>query len=88
MPLMSEGAMNDSGYGGAMGEWCAHTCEICREVTLQWVEWRNWQGMQRYFCDNDCLAQWIERMREDIAREIALECRHLCSSTLYGGQTP
>jgi hypothetical protein len=46
----------------------AHTCDFCNLVSLCWVRWENWQGERHHFCDDDCLAQWLERlMRETIA---------------------
>ena len=51
----------------------AHACEMCDAVSLHWVRWQNARGDQRYFCDNDCLAQWIERTHANVPREIALE---------------
>ena len=51
----------------------AHVCEFCDAVDVVWVRWQNSHGAVRYFCDNDCLSQWIARGLENIGREIALE---------------
>ena len=52
---------------------CAHPCELCNAVTLHWIRWQNWVGAQRYFCDNECLTQWIIRDLENVRRAVALE---------------
>ena len=44
----------------------AHVCEFCERVDVRWVRWQNERGSVRYFCDNDCLVQWIARGLENI----------------------
>jgi hypothetical protein len=53
----------------------AHVCPWCDAGTLHWVLWQNSQGAWVYFCDNDCLVQWIEWQRDNACREVALECQ-------------
>ena len=59
-----------------------HTCEMCHAVTgVHWVLWQNAHGWRLYFCDNDCLAQWLTRGRVRAIREVVLACQH---STVKG----
>jgi hypothetical protein len=65
----------------------AHVCAWCDMVSLSWVRWQNDRGWQHYFCDNDCLAQWIARGVVNVAREIQLECLALrtpCGGACWG----
>jgi hypothetical protein len=55
----------------------AHTCERCDAVTLHWIRWQNWRGGTCYFCDNDCLAQWIARGLVNVWREARLEHEYM-----------
>ena len=51
----------------------AHACEFCDRVDVVWVCWQNERGATHFFCDNDCLIQWIARGLDRIRREAALE---------------
>ena len=52
-------------------------CVMCEAITPCWVRWSNSREEAWYFCDSECLVRWVERGREDIAREIVLECRQI-----------
>jgi hypothetical protein len=40
-------------------------CYQCGAFTKRWIRWSNAAGAKHWFCDNDCLTQWIARQAED-----------------------
>jgi len=52
-------------------------CFMCEAVTPNWVLWSNARGETYYFCDSDCLSQWIKRQLRDIAMEINFDCANI-----------
>jgi hypothetical protein len=58
----------------------AHICAYCYGVMLDWVRWQNERGMQHYFCDNECLTQWIQCGLDTICQEIAVEHRAMLAA--------
>ena len=58
----------------------AHICAYCYGVMLLAVRWQNVLGKQRYFCDNECLTQWIQRGRDTICSDIAMEHHAMLSA--------
>jgi hypothetical protein len=48
-------------------------CYVCQAVTQHWVVWGASHVEEvYYFCDNDCLGQWLERGRDEACR-LAME---------------
>ena len=51
-------------------------CKTCGHASRTWTRWSNWtHSTVYYFCDNDCLRQWINSFREDVMREVIAECQ-------------
>jgi hypothetical protein len=68
-------------------EWCdAPLCAYCSGVTPHAVRWQNARGMHHYFCDNECLVQWIQRGRETICHDIAMEHRAMLAAMQREGE--
>jgi len=46
---------------------------MCEAFATFWVLWMNARGEAYFFCDNDCLREWLERNLDDVGREIRWE---------------
>ena len=45
-------------------------CVMCEALTDDWVVWgAAYVEEVYYFCDNDCLAQWLVRLKAAAAEE-------------------
>ena len=64
--------MTASGRG-----WDVRVCEMCEAGTRRWVYWQQASGEHHYFCDNDCLTQWIIRSRAIVCAEVVRDCQSL-----------
>jgi hypothetical protein len=49
----------------------ARRCAQCQAGVTTWICWHSWRGDPHYFCDNECLAQWLmDRRRAAIRRSV------------------